>query len=237
MASTPGRARQTDAVPEPWALLALLVVGTAAVIALPSLAVHLPRPGRPEQAQYAATSLGVFALTAGYVYAVAHRRGFDRVWIATTLAYDAALVVVKFILSPTAYEKSPDTSLSSFTAAGLVVMPLYIAALGVIYIVATRRRGSWEWSSKAGLAVGLAAIAVAARLASAFALGTTSTYVHDVFKGPGILLPTLVIVASLAVMGSFERAGDAVQAAFGVGVVLVLVEHALWLAYMYRLFS
>lgn len=234
--SLPSDLERSGLVPQPVALAGMLLVGVAAVLALPELAPHLPRAGRPEQATYATTCLGVVALSCAYLYAVGQRTKKDRPWLLWTGGYNAGIVIVKFILSPAAFEKST-TSLGRFVATGLIVMPLYIAALAVLYRAATRRRTAWAWPSRISFALGLAAAAVATRVVAAAALGTTSEYLHDLAGGIGLILPSVVGVGALAVMEAFHRAGPALRTAFSFGVVLVLVEHALWVVYMNRLFS
>lgn len=223
-------------VPEPWALVGVAVLGVSAVLVLPALAGHLPHPGRAEQAKYALTCLGVVALTIAYLYAVARRLSLGREWLLETIGYGAGLAVVKFILSPSAFEHS-DASLGRFIATGIVAMLVYIGGLAFLYIVATRSAGQWPWRPKLLLAIVLAGAAVLTRLAAAAVVGTTSTDLRDLFGGPGLLLPVIVVAASLGVMASYEHAGAALPAAFAVGVALVVVQHAWWVIYMQRLFG
>lgn len=222
---------------EPAALAGLLFAGIGAVVALPELAPHLPRAGRPEQATYAATSLGVIALSGAYLFAVARRtRAANPHWLLWTGLYNAALVVVKFILSPAAFEGST-TSLTSFVVSGLIVMPLYIVGLVLVYHIAVRRTGARTWPSRISLAVGLAGAAVVTRLLAAAALESASQYLRDLAGGRGLILPAVVAAASLAVAEAFRRAGSASRDAVSTGIALVLVDHVLWVVYMNRLFS
>ena len=237
MASAPEAASKIELLPEPLALVGLLVAAVAAALLLPALAPHVPHPGTAEHAKYALTGAGVLALSTAYLFAVARRESLDRTWLVLTFAFGAGLVIVKFVLSPSAFSRVPGKSLGSFAAAGIIVMPLYIAALYGIYAIARRRSGGWSFTSKAVLAIGLAVVAVLTRFVASAALGTASRYTHDLSHGSALLLPAFVIVASLAVMGSFDRAGPALQTAFSVSVALVLIMHVTWVVYMYRLFS
>lgn len=223
-------------VPAPGALLGLLAVGLVAVLGLPGVADDLPHPGREEQAQYALTCLGLLVITCAYVYLVARAETrLDRTWILWTLTFAIGLLIVKFILSPTAYQKSTDTSLGEFVTSGLVVAPLYLAALGLMYWIAGRSKGSWSSASMLKVSAGLAIVAVSTRLAVALVLGTASEYL-DSLLGTGLILPVIVAGASFAVMKSFDRAGPSLSSAFAVGIALVICQHVLWTVYMYRLF-
>ncbi|MDQ3981810.1 MAG: hypothetical protein M3271_03910 [Actinomycetota bacterium] len=236
MVSSADGARAAGPFPAAWAFLGLLLLGVAAVIALPQIGDDLPHFGRDDQARYAITCLGVLALTGGYLYLVAWTRGVvDRAWMLPTFVYVAGLAIVKFILSPTAFQKSSDASLAGFMTAGMVVMPLYIVALGLMYSLALRKRGEWTLSSRLGFALGWAAIAVTTRLLVSLVLGTASDYLDDLV-GPGLVLPTVVAVASLAVMESFDRAGTFARDLLFVGIAVVIAHHVLWVVYMNRLF-
>ncbi|MFN2525480.1 MAG: hypothetical protein ABR505_04360 [Actinomycetota bacterium] len=228
--------RRQSPLPAPGAFLIFLVLGVGAVLTLPAVADAIPHPGRPEQAQYAATCLGVLTSTCIYVYLVARGNSvLGRAWISWTLVYGGALAIVKFILSPTAFQTSSGASLGAFVGAGLVVMPLYLGALGLMYVLAVRRRGEWPFSSKLGVGVGLALVAVATRFVVAFFLGTSTQYLEDLV-GVGLILPLVVCLASLAVMESFDRARASLRTALNVGIAVVIAQHLLWTIYMYRLF-
>jgi hypothetical protein len=237
MVSSAGGTRAAGALLAPWGFLGFLLLGVVAVLALPQIGDDLPHFGRDDQAQYAATCLGVLVVTGAYLYLVALSRPVtDRGWLVPTLVYVAGLVTVKFILSPTAFQKSSGGSLGGFVTAGIVVMPLYIAALGLMYLLALRKRGEWTFSSRLGIAVAFAAAAVITRLLVASFLGTASEYLDDLI-GAGLVLPMVVAVASLAVMESFDRAGTFLKDLLYVGIALVVAHHLLWIVYMDRLFS
>ena len=237
MSSTDAETIQDQRLPAPGALVGAGVLGILAVLALPNLADNLPHPGRLEQAQYALTCLGVVMLTSAYVILVSRTHpALNRSWMLWTLLYGAGLVIVKFIMSPTAFEKSPGASLRGFITAGMVVMPLYLAGLAIMRSMAERRRGSWSLQSKLVAAAGFAVLAVVTRLVVAFILGTASEYLED-FIGPGLILPVVAAAASFAMMESFDQAGTASKSALGVGIALVLLPHLLWPVYMYRLFA
>ena len=223
-------------VPAPALLVAFFLLGSLAVIQLPSLARHLPHPGRIAQAQYAATAVGIFLLTVAYLYLASRvEPAFDLPWTLWSALYATGLVIVKFILSPTAFDKTGGASLDSFVTTGLLVMPLYLGACGVMYVVARRADGDWTLSSKVWVALGLAVLAVVTRLVAAVILGTASQYL-DGFIGTGLILPILVAGASFALMQSFDRARPSLKPALGVAVTLVVAQHVLWALYMYRLF-
>lgn len=220
-----------------WAALAgFVVLGAVAVLFVPEIADDVPHPGRDDQARYALTCLGVIAATAAFVYgfAAARRGGLERAWLPT-FAYGSGLAIVKFILSPTAFGESPDVTLDSFVGSGLAVVPIYVGAIAFLYSLASRRSGEWPLASKARVAVSLGALAVAARYVASLALGTASDYVRDLV-GPGLVLPIVVALASLAVMQAFDRSRPSLRAALGEALAIVVVHHVLWVVYMYRLF-
>ena len=223
-------------VPAPGALLGFLVLGALAVFALPEVADNLPHPGRVEQARYATTCFGVLVLTGLYVYAVASSRPqLDRTWVAWTLLYAMGVVIVKFILSPNAFQKSTETTLNEFVTTGMLVMPLYLAAFGLMYHLARRRREGWSLSSKLAVAMSLAVAAVATRFLVSLILGSADEYL-DGLIGAGLILPVVVAVASFAVMESFDRAGPSLKSALGLGIALVIAHHLLWMVFMFRVF-
>jgi hypothetical protein len=237
MATATVEPRGSGLVPAPAAFLGFLALGVLAILALPGIADDLPHPGRIEQAQYALTCLGVLVATSVYVCTVARTQPvLDLAWISWTLLYGAGLVIVKFILSPTAFQKSSGTSLDAFVTSGMLVMPLYIAAFVFMYRLADRRGGNWLLSSRFGVASGLAIVAVTTRLVVALILGTASEYL-DGLVGTGLVLPLVVATASFAVMNSYESSGPALKSALRVGIGLIVGQHLLWVTYMYRLFS
>jgi len=224
-------------IPAPAALFGFLILGGLAVWALPEVAGSLPGPGNAAQARYAATCLGVLALTGAYVYGVSRvNRALDRAWMTWTLVYGSGLAIVKFILSPIAFERSSGLSLGGSVTAGLVVMPLYILALALMYVLAVRRRGEWSLSSRVGLSIGFAVAAVTSRLLVAWVLGTASEYL-DEFFWRGLVLPVVVAIASFAALGSFDHAGPALKPALHVGVSVIVAHHLLWVLYMFVLFA
>jgi hypothetical protein len=223
-------------LPALWGFLGFLLLGILAVLTLPQIADHLPHFGRAEEARFATTCLGLLALTVAYLYFLALTRPVrERAWLAPTLIYFAGLVIIKFILSPTAFQKSSGASLGGFVTAGIVVMPLYIGGLGLMYSLAVRKQKAWTFSSRLRLAVGFAVAAIVARLVVALILGTASDYLGDLV-GAGLILPVVVAAASLAVMESFERAGSFRKELLYLGTAVVLADHLLWIVYMNRLF-
>jgi hypothetical protein len=237
MASSAAEPRMGNFVPAPGALFGFLILGGLAVWALPEIAEDLPHPGRLEQARYASACLGVLILTGAYITVVSTtERDLDRAWMIPTVVYAAGLAIVKFILSPTAFELSTGTGLGGFVTAGLVVMPLYIAAMVLIYSLAGRRRGRWSLSSRVGLSVGFAVGAVVTRLLVALILGTADQYLDD-FIWQGLVLPLIVAIASFAVSLSFDLSGSAMRRALHAGLAVIVTHHLLWVLYMYLLFA
>ena len=218
------------------AFVAFLALGVAAVMLLPGIGDNLPHPGRTAQARYAAAGAGVLMATAVYVCLVAIRLKLDNYWIATTMVFGAGLVMVKFVLSPNAFERASGVGLVEFIVSGLIVVPFYWAGPAVIHTFAKRHGDGWSIGSRLGIAVGLAAVAVAVRFTVAAVLGTASDYASD-FVGEGLIMPAVVIVASLAMMGSFHRAGSHKRAILNVILALVTAHHLLWVIYMYGLFA
>ncbi len=213
---------------------AFLVLGLLAVLALPSVPGLLALPGRLEDAQFAITCLGVIALGAAYLYLVAAKYlTLDLKWVGWNLIFVTGLAIVKFILSPIAYEKS-GSSLSTSLIVGIALMPIYLGALRLILVFARRQHAGSSLSSSAGVAGGLAVLAVVVRLLVTRILGNADD--PDIF-GVGLILPLMVGVASFSLMQGFDRAKASLRSAGGVAISLVVVLHVFWVAYMLVLFS
>jgi hypothetical protein len=237
-------------LPAPATLAACGVVGLAAVLLLPEMASVLPWGDRPEpnEVQLAGTSLGVLLLTAGYLCVATRVTGLGASWGLLAFGYNAALVVVKFVLSPASYYHSPRTALSEHLWVGISVMLLYAGALGAIFAMVRRYQGSrpWPWPAKLGLVAALVVFAMACRYVVALVLGrTASDYLRHVFAGAGIWLPALIASASFLAVETFDRAAHAsasrgpeasLRATFAVGLALIGVYHGLWVVFMMRLF-
>lgn len=222
----------------------------AAVLLLPEMASVLPWGDRPEpnEAQLAVASLGVLLLTAGYLYFATRVTGLGALWGLLAFGYNAAIVVVKFILSPASYHHSPQTTLSQHLWLGITVMLLYAGALGAIFAMARRYQGArrWPWPAKLSLIAALVVFAVACRYVVALVLGrAASDYLRHVFAGSGIWLPALIAGASFLAVMTFDRAAHAtasrgpeasLRTSFAVGLALIGVYHGLWVVFMMRLF-
>ena len=156
--------------------------------------------------------------------------------MAAAGAFAVALTVVRFILSPTAFEKAADTPLADFITTGLFVMFLYIVVLLLLYRVVQRRPWGWTWPVKVGAAVVIGLVAVATRLIVAGLLGTTSSYLRDL-SGSGLVLPIVVFAAVVSVIRSFDLAGTHAGTTLQMFISLVVIEHVLWVVYMNGLFA
>ena len=126
-----GQAAAPALVPAPWALVAVALLGLVAVIQLPEMASLLPYGDRPEpnEAQLAITALGLIALTAAYLYVAWNVARLSPAWAGLIFAYNAAIVVAKFILSPAALHNAPGTTLAQHVWVGMAVLLLYVAGL------------------------------------------------------------------------------------------------------------
>lgn len=218
------------------ALAAFVALGAVAVLVLPEAADDVPHPGRDDQAGYALTGLGMTIATAAFVYALAAagREALERT-LLPAIAYGTGLAIVKFVLSPIAFSKSSGVSLGEFVTSGLLVLPVYLAVIAFLYSVAARRPGEWPLASKLRVAVLLGVLAVATRYTASLVLGTASEYVRSL-SGTGLVLPVVAALAALAVMEAFDRSRPSVRAALLQAVAILIVDHVLWVVYMYRLF-
>lgn len=218
----------------PAELALFVVAGALAVLFLPDGAADLPHPGRDDQARYALTAFGVAVSTGVFLYRSAIARSAERAWLPA-VAYGSALAVVKFVLSPTAFSESDGVSLGEFVVSGLAVMPVYLGVLAILRAVVARRSEGWPLRSKLSVAVLLGVVAVATRYVVSLVLGTASEYLRSL-SGSGLVLPFATALGALAVMEAFDRSRPGTRAAFREAVAVVLVQHALWVVYMYRLF-
>jgi len=228
------------ALPAPAALAAVALAGLAAVLLLPEVASALPRGGDPEPnaTQLAVTSAVLVALTAAYLCAAAASAGLGTVWLAWAFAYNAVIIVVKFILSPASFRRNSQAGLAEYLGVGVTVMLLYIAAVIAIFLMARRQRASgvWPWTAKAGLVVALLVFAMGSRYVAAVVLGEAAgDYLDHVFSGAGVWLPALIVAASVAAVAAFDLATD-LRAALGTGIALIVLHHVLWVPFMLRLF-
>lgn len=225
-----------------FTVLALLGVGLAWVVLAPELATALPYGDRPEPnaVQFALTALGPMFLTGLYLWTSARRLGDRSGWFPLAWAYNSVIVVIKFILSPTAYGNTPTATLGEFIWVGLVAMVFYVVGLFVIVTVARRSRPpgpGWTRPSKLGVVAALIVLAVAARSVAAVVLGSgAEDYFRNVYSGAGVLLPLFVGVTALLAVDAFDRAAD-LGRAFRDGFALILVYHGLWVVSMVRLFD
>src|SRR5215210_6220490 len=91
-------------------LAALVLLGLAAVWALPSIGASLPWETDPEPnaTQLATSAFGIVLLTAGFLWLVARASGWPTRPAALTFAYLAAIATVKFILSPASFHNTED---------------------------------------------------------------------------------------------------------------------------------
>lgn len=236
MAARALEARRGNGTAVSVALTAFVALGAVAVLFLPDVVDDVPHPGRDDQAGYALAGLGVAIATAAFVYAFA-AAGTEALERATlpAIAYGTGLAIVKFVLSPVAFSKSPGVSLGEFVTSGLVVVPVYLAVIAFLYSLAARKAGEWPFASKLRVALLLGALAVATRYAVSLVLGTASEYLRSL-PGTGLVLPVVATLAALAVMQAFDRSRPSVRAALFQAVAIVIVHHALWVVYLYRLF-
>ncbi len=233
-----------------WVFGLLGLAAILAVVFIPELASELTAGSERQEraAQFAATSVALLACTAGYLCALALRAGLDARWALLTLGYGALLVIIKFILSPAAFDATPQASLAEYVGVGLVVMVFYCLALALVYALAQRvsPEAAWSRMSKVRVAAGLVLLSILGRVVAVAVVGAPGgDYLHHVFSGAGLILPVAVGVAVVLVVEAFDRArrrsvggpDDALRISLGVGVSIVLVYHALWVVYMVRLFS
>ncbi len=228
-------------------LTALGALGLGWVFLAPELATALPYGDRPEPnaTQLAFTALGLTLLTGLYLWRTADRLADRSRWWTLAWAYNAAIVVIKFILSPAAYRNTPTTTLGEFVGVGLVAMVFYVVGLVIVYAAVARRPGPTpapaptptRWRTKAAVVAVLVVLAVSARWVAAVVLGAgAEEYFRHVWRGAGILLPLLVASTALLAVEAFDRAGDKGRALQD-GFALILVYHLLWVVFMVRMFD
>ena len=234
MASLGGSAGRSTVTP--WALIGLSLLGMIAVLFVPQIADDLPHPGRDQQSRFALTCAVVVLLTFAGIYLVGRDLSLDHRWMGAAGVFTVGLAVVRFILSPTAFEKSGDTPLADFITTGLFVMFLYVVFFVLLSRAARSRPWGWTWSVKVGIAATIALTAVATRLVVSALLGTGPAYLRDLW-GSGLVLPAVVFVAVRSVIRSFDFAGTRVAETLQMYIALVVIDHVLLVVYMNGLFA
>jgi hypothetical protein len=211
-------------------LAALVLLGLAAVWALPSLGASLPWETDPEPnaTQLATSAFGIVLLTAGSLWLLARATAWPTRPAALTFAYLAAIATVKFILSPASFHNTEDAELATYLWLGVVVMVIYLVALSGLYRFAGRPKV---------VTLGAALIfAIASRYLAALVLGRdVGDYLGDVFGAGGLALLALLGGAALAAVECFRQPHRALS--FRTGAAVIVVYHGLWALYMLRLFD
>jgi hypothetical protein len=211
-------------------IAALVLLGLAAVWALPSLGASLPWETDPEPnaTQLATSAFGIVLLTAGSLWLVARATAWPTRPAALTFAYLAAIATVKFILSPASFHNTEDAKLATYLWLGLVVMVIYLVALSGLYRFAGRPKV---------VTLGAALVfAIATRYLAALVLGRdVGDYLGDVFGAGGLSLVALLGGAALAAVECFRQPRPALS--FRTGAAVIVVYHGLWALYMLRLFD
>ena len=164
----------------------LALAGLAWVLLAPEVATALPYGGRPEPnaAQVALTAAGLISFTYLYVRRTAFRLRDRSHLVLLFWGYNAMIVAIKFILSPSAYRSTTTTSsLGEFVSVGLVAMVFYVLGLMVVHATATRGR---SWASKAMVVAALVVLALVARWVAAVVLGAAGdAYFEHLYRGLG----------------------------------------------------
>jgi hypothetical protein len=224
-----------DGITEAMALALLLVLSLSTVLILPSL---VSEPDRESRALLSAfTAVVVLSLTAVYIWAVQRMTGWERTSAILTFCFLTGIATVKFVVSPGAFLNTAGVTLEEYLWLGAGVLVLYLVGLSVIYWVSQRYRDrTWPWTSKAAVVLCLLVFAAGSRYLAAHILtDNVSDYLSDTFRGAGVWLFVLLIGSVVAAVEAFDRAGA--ERAFRVGVSVIIVYHALWAVFMYRLFG
>lgn len=238
-------------VPSPWALAACTAVAVALVLGLPVVARMLPSGSEawPNPTQAATTAVGILLVTVAYLYLARASTGLSNAWFAYAAGYNAVIVVIKFILSPGSFYNTSGITLGRYVSIGFVVMLFYAVSLLVVWAVASRYQQPRPWTTSLKLAVlaGIFLFAMASRLLAALAVGSGAAgYLSRIFSGSGLVLPALLLITTALAIQAFDDAGHPPEAslapaflrsALGIGLSLIVVYHALWAIFMFRLFS
>lgn len=238
-------------VPSPLALAACTAVGVALVLGLPVVARILPRGAAewPNPTQAATTAVGILLITVAYLYLARASTGLSNAWFGYAAGYNGAIVVIKFILSPGSFYNTSGITLGRYVSIGFVVMLFYAVSLLIVWAVASRYQQPRHWTTFSKLAVlaGIFLFAMASRFLAATAVGSGAAgYLSRIFSGSGLVLPALLLITTALAIQAFDDAGHPAEAslapaflrsALGIGLSLIVVYHALWAIFMFRLFS
>ncbi len=224
-----------DGMTEVVPLAVLFVLGLSTVLILPSLVAEQDQESRSFLS--AITAVVVLSLTAVYIWAVQRMTGWDRASAILTFCFLAGIATIKFVVSPGAFFSTAGVTLEEYLWLGAGVLILYLVGLSAIYWVSRRYRGRiWPRTSKAVVVVCLVVFAAGSRyLAANILTANVSDYISDTFRGAGIWLLVLLFGSVVAAIQAFDGAGR--ERAFRVGLSVIVIYHAMWAVFMYRLFG
>lgn len=228
-----------------WLPVGLLLVATLAVLLVPGLGHGFTGDSSQlkQSTRFALTALVLIGTSAAYLLWVAHSAGLGHAWFGLMLGYNSLIVVVKFVLSPSAYQATTKASLGQFLAIGLVVMAFYLLALGILRAVARRaaRAGGWSWRLRIVLLAGVAVVATSARFVAVPLVGAPAAlYLRHLFSGAGLILPAVLLLMGLLAILAFQAATSARTGLVGLSTTvraaaaLLVAYHGLWVLFMVR---
>jgi len=234
------------------ALLGVAMTGTAMIA--PSIALRTSGSDHPDYAVIAGTGVAMIALTSLFLAYTSRVIGLGAAWFVLALAYNALILVAKFVLGPGALYQTtfvagdPLLNVKSpnfFPWLAISVFLAYAAVLGVIYAVQrgrVRRAIGPDASPRSGAVTGVVILALVlgcpVLLFLGFQVVAYGNVVTTASGGAVLLVLALALAAGIGALRQAARTSIAMRdiailtSVFWMALSLLLIYHVVWVIFM-----